>query len=108
MKYAVFTYTGYMQVYAASRGQEQLRVYNLHYKDSFEQDKYAASLRREQSIFEELIRAKGHMVLPDLQQVRLTTLEPVKIELQRVTHSARSTVACLALVTGPGERYTQR
>ena len=61
-----------LQVYAASRGQEQLRVYNLRYKDSFEQDKYAASLRREQSIFEELIRAKGHMVLPDLQQVSLS------------------------------------
>ena len=64
-----------MQVYAASRGQEQLRVYNLRYKDSFEQDKYAASLRREQAIFEELIRAKGHMVLPDLQQARLTDFE---------------------------------
>ena len=60
-----------MQVYAATRGHEPLRVYNLRYKDSFEQDKYAASLRREQSIFEELIRAKGRMVLPDLQQARL-------------------------------------
>ena len=60
-----------MQVYAATRGQEQLRVYNLRYKDSFEQDKYAASLRREQAIFEELIRAKGRMVLPDLQQARV-------------------------------------
>lgn len=49
-------------------GQQRLRVYYLRYKDSFEQDKYAASLRREQSIFEELIRAKGHMVLPDLHQ----------------------------------------
>ncbi len=47
-------------------------MYNLRYKDSFEQDKYAASLRREQSIFEELIRAKGHMVLPDLQQVSIS------------------------------------
>ena len=40
----------------------------MRYENSFEQDKYAAGLRREQSIFEELIRAKGHMVLPDLHQ----------------------------------------
>ena len=56
------------QVYAASKKGERLRIYNLRYENSFEQDKYAAGLRREQSIFEELIRAKGHMVLPDLHQ----------------------------------------
>ena len=73
-----FTSGNFMQVYAATRGQEPLRVYNLRYKDSFEQDKYAASLRREQSIFEELIRAKGRMVLPDLQQARLVHETPFK------------------------------
>jgi hypothetical protein len=48
-------------------------VYNLRYKDSFEQDRYTAALRREQRSFEELIRSKGHMVLPELNQVCSTS-----------------------------------
>ena len=57
-----------MQVYAASRGQEPLKLYKLRYKDSYEQDKFVASVNRESDIFQELIRAWGHMVLPDLRQ----------------------------------------
>ena len=63
-------------MYAAGRGvgegaphQAPLRVYALRYRDSMEQDRYEAGLRREQRVFEELIRAKGAMVLPDLAQV---------------------------------------
>ena len=61
-------------MYAAGRGAREgasppLRVYALRYKDSMEQDRYEAGLRREQRVFEELIRAKGAMVLPDLAQV---------------------------------------
>lgn len=59
-----------LQVYAAGRGKAPLRVYNLRYKDSFEQDRYMAALQREQRVFEDLIRSKGHMVLPELGQVR--------------------------------------
>lgn len=58
-----------LQVYAASRKDVPLRVYNLRYKDSFEQDRYTAAIQREQRAFEEIIRAKGHMVLPELNQV---------------------------------------
>ncbi len=59
-----------LQVYAAGRGKAPLRVYNLRYKDSFEQDRYMAALQREQRVFEDLIHSKGHMVLPELGQVR--------------------------------------
>ncbi len=94
-----------MQVYAASRGQEQLRVYNLRYKDSFEQDKYAASLRREQSILEELIRAKGHMVLPDLQQARPIISEKpwLAFELRVVIHCASNAGTCTCPSLGAAE-----
>ena len=65
------------QVYAAGRGKAPLRVYNLRYKDSFEQDRYMAALQREQRVFEDLIRSKGHMVLPELGQVCILTTSPV-------------------------------
>ncbi len=61
-------------MYAAGRGKAALRVYNLRYKDSFEQDRYMAALQREQRVFEDLIRSKGHMVLPELGQVSSHTL----------------------------------
>ena len=81
-------------------------MYNLRYKDSFEQDKYAASLRREQAIFEELIRAKGHMVLPDLQQARLTPYAwPSHVlELQLMTCSPSNADTCAYLGPGPASR----
>ncbi len=66
-----------MQVYAASRGQG-LRLYKLRYKDSYEQDKFVASVNRERDIFQELIRAWAHMVLPDLRQAsRLDKCLPI-------------------------------
>lgn len=59
-----------MQIYAATRPGRPLRVYNLVYRESLEGDCVAALLARERKTFEDLIRQKGHMVLPDLAQVR--------------------------------------
>ena len=56
-------------MYKAERPGSQLRVYNLWYSNSLESDRYAASLVREQRVFEELISQKAYMVLPDLVQV---------------------------------------
>ena len=58
------------QVYIAAWGPGRVRVYELWYGDSMEQHRFQAGVSREQRAFEELIRAKGAMVLPDLAQVR--------------------------------------
>ena len=60
------------QIYAATRAGRPLRVYSLVYRDSLEGDRMAALLARERRTFEDLIRQKGHMVLPDLAQARPT------------------------------------
>ncbi len=57
-------------MYAATRPGRRLRVYSLLYRDSLEGDRAAALLGRERRTFEDLIRQKGHMVLPDLAQAR--------------------------------------
>ena len=61
-----------LQIYAATRAGRPLRVYSLVYRDSLEGDRMAALLSRERRTFEDLIRQKGHMVLPDLAQARPT------------------------------------
>ena len=65
-----------MQVYIGSAGGEAaVKVYELWYGNSMEQHRFhGGAWRREQRAFEELIRAKGAMVLPDLAQVRGTWL----------------------------------
>lgn len=63
-----------MQVYIAAQGAGAVKVYELWYGNSMEQHRFQAGVAREQRAFEELIRAKGAMVLPDLAQVRGTWL----------------------------------
>ena len=65
------------QTYAATRPGRPLRVYSLVYRDSLEGDRTAALLSRERRTFEDLIRQKGHMVLPDLAQARPSTPHPL-------------------------------
>eukprot|EP00884_Botryococcus_braunii_P016193 jgi/Botrbrau1/3257/Bobra.174_1s0029.1 len=57
-----------LEVYKAERPGWPLRVYHLRYEESLESDKFNAGLARERRVFEELIRSKAHMVLPDLKQ----------------------------------------
>ena len=58
----------YDQVFKAERPLHALRVYHLHYEDSQESDKFTAAVSREVNIFQDLIRQKEFMVLPDLIQ----------------------------------------
>lgn len=61
------------QVYKAERPGAALRVYNLWYSDSLESDRFAVALSREQKVFEDLIQQKAYIVLPDLQQVCISS-----------------------------------
>lgn len=56
------------QVFKAERPLRSLRVYHLHYEDSQESDKFTAAVSREVTIFQDLIRQKEFMVLPDAMQ----------------------------------------
>jgi DNA excision repair protein ERCC-4 len=51
-----------------------LRVYVLFYDSSVEEQRYLTSLRREKEAFHQLIKEKGHMVIPEEQEGR--TVEP--------------------------------
>ena len=54
-----------VQVYKAEQQSQALRVYHLFYQDSQESDKFTAAVAREVSMFQDLIRQKEFMVLPD-------------------------------------------
>ena len=66
-----------------------LCVYLLRYDDSFESDRYQASVARERQAFESLIKDKEIMVPPPLE--RPTAVEPVG-----AAAAAAATVACTA------------
>ncbi len=53
------------QVYKAEQPARSLRVYHLFYEDSQESDKFTAAISREVNVFQDLIRQKEFMVLPD-------------------------------------------
>ena len=59
------TCADWSQVFKAERPSRSLRVYHLHYEDSQESDKFTAAVSREVTIFQDLIRQKEFMVLPD-------------------------------------------
>ncbi len=60
-----------MQVYKTEKPGTPVHVYNLWYSRSLELDRYTAELQREQKVFEDLIRQKAYIVLPELAQVSL-------------------------------------
>jgi hypothetical protein len=84
------------QVYIAARGAGQVRVYELWYSDSMEQHRFQAAVAREQRAFEELIRAKGAMVLPDLGQVRpsMYNIYPKRPAWRAHTRRAHTNTVC--------------
>ncbi|MCO5559047.1 hypothetical protein L7F22_012639 [Adiantum nelumboides] len=53
-----------MEVYKAERPLQPLKVYFLFYDNSTEAQKFEASIRRENSAFESLIRQKASMMIP--------------------------------------------
>lgn len=60
-----------MEVYKAENPSKSLKVYFLFYDNSTEAQKFEASIRRENSAFESLIRQKASMMIPVDQDGRL-------------------------------------
>lgn len=58
------TFVRQIEVYKAENPTKHLKVYFLFYEDSTEVQKFQASIRRENSAFESLIRQKSMMMIP--------------------------------------------
>ncbi|THU57607.1 hypothetical protein C4D60_Mb03t05300 [Musa balbisiana] len=58
------TFVREIEVYKAENPSKKLKVYFLFYEDSAEVQKFEASIRRENSAFESLIRQKSLMMIP--------------------------------------------
>lgn len=63
-----------MEVYKAENPNRPLKVYFLFYEDSTECRKFEASIRRENSAFEGLIRQKASMMIPVDQVIQFALL----------------------------------
>ncbi|CAL9171140.1 unnamed protein product [Musa hybrid cultivar] len=74
------TFVREIEVYKAENPSKKLKVYFLFYEDSAEVQKFEASIRRENSAFESLIRQKSLMMIPVDQNGRCigpsTSCEP--------------------------------
>lgn len=64
------TLTRALEVYKAQSKGEHVRVYLLRYENSPEMDKYQASVVRERTSFEDIIRNKGVMAPPTSRRTR--------------------------------------
>ncbi|XP_071952439.1 DNA repair endonuclease XPF-like isoform X2 [Antedon mediterranea] len=54
-----------LEIYKATRGNLPLRVYFLMYEGSTEEQRYLTTLQKEKNSFEQLIREKATMVIPE-------------------------------------------
>ncbi|KAL0568405.1 DNA repair protein RAD16 [Marasmius crinis-equi] len=61
-----------VEVYKSSNPNMGVRVYHMVYTDSCEEHKYLAGIRREKDSFERLIKERGSMLLPILEDRRAT------------------------------------
>ncbi|XP_075686246.1 DNA repair endonuclease XPF [Rhinoderma darwinii] len=76
-----------LEIYRASK-QKTLRVYFLIYGGSTEEQRYLTSLRKEKEAFEQLIREKASMVIPEEREGR----DDTNLDLQRdVTPTSAAT-----------------
>ncbi|KAK0189016.1 hypothetical protein F5146DRAFT_1057602 [Armillaria mellea] len=62
-----------VEVYKCSNPGLSVRVYHMVYADSCEEHKYLAGIRREKESFERLIRERGSMLLPILEDPKRTS-----------------------------------
>ncbi|CAL9046933.1 DNA repair endonuclease UVH1-like isoform X1 [Musa acuminata AAA Group] len=80
------TFVREIEVYKAENPSKKLKVYFLFYEDSAEVQKFEASIRRENSAFESLIRQKSLMMIPVDQNGRCigpsTSCEPQSVIAQ--------------------------
>lgn len=77
-----------MEVYKAEHLEKSLKVYFLFYDNSTEVQKFEASIRREKSAFESLIRQKASMMIPADQDGRM--LDAVSSSQSPSIHSLNS------------------
>ena len=64
------TFVRQVEAYQASNTDVDVRVYFLLYKGSVEEQAYLTTLRREKNAFENLIKAKSEMVIPEDREGR--------------------------------------
>ncbi|CAH2306930.1 DNA repair endonuclease XPF [Pelobates cultripes] len=84
---AELSFVRQLEIYRASK-QKPLRVYFLIYGGSTEEQRYLTALRKEKEAFEQLIREKASMVIPEEREGR----DDTNLDLQRgVTDSSAST-----------------
>uniref|UniRef100_UPI00398F8A73 DNA repair endonuclease XPF n=1 Tax=Pristiophorus japonicus TaxID=55135 RepID=UPI00398F8A73 len=67
---AELTFVRQLEIYRASRPGKPLRVYFLIYGGSTEEQRYLTNLRKEKTAFENLIREKAVMVIPEEREGR--------------------------------------
>jgi DNA excision repair protein ERCC-4 len=82
-----------MEVYKSGNPDHHLKVYFLFYEDSTEVRKFEASIRRENSAFENLIHQKASMMIPVDQHGRMLESTPPKqsatcLNLNAITRKA--------------------
>lgn len=80
-----------LEMFKALHPGRPLRVYFLTYQDSVEEQRYRSAVRREKEAFENLIREKSMMVLPE---------RPVELAAEAQSH-ARAAAAASALRNAP-------
>jgi hypothetical protein len=68
------TLTRQVEVYQAQNPNISVRVYLLLHDDSVEEQRYLTALQGENTAFEQLIKAKAHMVIPDNQDGKDTPI----------------------------------
>ncbi|XP_029432485.1 DNA repair endonuclease XPF isoform X2 [Rhinatrema bivittatum] len=67
---AELSFVRQLEIYRASRPGKPLRVYFLIYGGSTEEQRYLTTLRKEKEAFEQLIREKASMVVPEEREGR--------------------------------------
>nr|XP_033770809.1 DNA repair endonuclease XPF isoform X2 [Geotrypetes seraphini] len=75
-----------LEIYRASRPGKPLRVYFLIYGGSTEEQRYLTTLRKEKEAFEQLIREKASMVIPEEREGR----DETNLDLKRDATPANS------------------
>ncbi|XP_067940191.1 DNA repair endonuclease XPF-like [Watersipora subatra] len=69
-------YIRQLEIYKACRPGTQFRVYIMMFSGSSEEQKYLTAIRKEKSAFEELIKQKATMVIPENRDGKLADTKP--------------------------------
>lgn len=73
-----------IETFKANSPDHPLRIYNIMYKESNEEERFLLSIRKEQSAFENLIKEQGVLMIPTEYDVsRESTSQLRKITLQK-------------------------